>query len=151
MKAQSYLEVARNKFSASFLSDYPTTPYLMSSFYSQSFDVNMVANPIGEVCPVHAKDFSSMRDKDYDKWADVEKNVIFKYWMKSEFGSDFTNVKDNCIYFQSNCYVIRTDKNRPDTGVRLPLPQTLDDFISDCNRVGVELYWKEEVIKKHFK
>jgi hypothetical protein len=45
----------------------------------------MVANPIGEVCPAHAKDFSSMRDKDYDKWADTEKNILFKYWVNHPY------------------------------------------------------------------
>jgi hypothetical protein len=29
-------------------------------------------------------------------------------------------------------------------------PQTLNDFISDCNRAGIELNWKPEIITKYF-
>ncbi len=154
MRAQSYLEIARDKFSVSFLSDYPTSPYLLSSLYSKPFEMSMVANPIGEVCPARQENIASVtreEDKDYDKWRKAEDDILFKYWMISEFGNDFYNLNDNCIYFLTDSYVIRTDKNKSETGVRLPLPQTIDDFIRDCNRVGIELYWKEEVVKKHFR
>lgn len=143
MQAKSFLQLA--------LSTYQSNLSLLSVFYSQPFSINVIANPIGEVCPVHAKDFSSMRDKDYEKWADTEKNILFKYWMKSEFGNDFINVKGNCIYFKTDSYVIRTDRDNPETAVIFPLPSTLDDFINDCNRVGIELYWKENVVNKYFK
>jgi hypothetical protein len=149
MQAKPFLQIVKDKLLEP--DKHSMNLFTVAGFYSQPFNFNIVANPIGEVCPVHAKDFSSMRDKDYETWLEAEGVILFKYWMKSEFGSDFTNVKDNCIYFQSDCYVIRVDKNRPETGVRLPLPQTLDDFISDCNRVGIELYWKDEVVKKYFK
>jgi len=34
---------------------------------------------------------------------------------------------------------------------KFPNPQTLNDFISDCQRAGIELTWKPEIINKYFK
>jgi hypothetical protein len=31
------------------------------------------------------------------------------------------------------------------------LPDILDDFIRDCERCGIPLVWKKEVVEKHFK
>jgi len=76
---------------------------------------------------------------------------IFKYWHKSEFSNDFVNVKDGCIWFRDSQYTIRTDKNNPLTGTILMTPRTVDDFVNDCSRVGIDLFWKEEIINKYFR
>lgn len=154
MEAMSHLRLSKERLIASYVKDHCVYPYWIASFYSQPFNLNMIANPMGEACPAHQENISSEynieKDADYNNWMDAEKNILFKYWTQSEFGNDFCNVKDNCIYFQTDSYVIRTDKHKSESGIRFPLPKTLDDFIRDCERVGVELYWKEEIGKKYF-
>lgn len=151
MRAQTYLEMARYEFSAPFLLHHPAQPFLMSSFYMQPFNMGALSNPLGEVCSTHALSQNiSGTDEEYNRWEEAEKKIIFKYWMPSEFENDFVNVNNNCIYFLNDYYMIRKDRNDPETGVRFPPPQTIDDFISD-NRAGVELYWKEEIVRKYFK
>lgn len=35
-------------------------------------------------------------------------------------------------------------------GLSIPKPLTLNDFISDCQRAGIELNWKPEIERKYF-
>lgn len=126
-------------------------PHLLATFYSMPFDIEILSNSLGESCPANHTHDNDNEEAEYDAWKDAEKKILFKYWMCSEFKSDFYNVKDNCIYFLSDHYMIRQDKNNPETEIKLPLPETVDDFIRDCERAGIELYWKDEVVKKYFK
>lgn len=36
------------------------------------------------------------------------------------------------------------------SNINWKIPRTLNDFISDCNRAGIELNWKPEIIKQYF-
>jgi hypothetical protein len=93
---------------------------LLSKFYSQAFSQDMIEG-------------------------------LFKYWKKSEFNNDYESAVGSCIYFVGNShYSIRVDKNNPKTGISLPLPKTLDDFICDIERADVMLLWKEEISEKYF-
>lgn len=47
-------------------------------------------------------------------------------------------------------YAMPSEKFEYYTGVAFIPPVTLNDFISDCQRAGIELTWKPKIIKRHF-
>lgn len=73
-------------------------------------------------------------DKLFDGWRG--KNMI--NWFK------FTNDDKFILEFYPTYYTIRKDVKDGITYM-LSIPKTIDDFINDMNRFGVQLYWTEWV------
>jgi hypothetical protein len=78
-------------------------------------------------------------------------SLYFKGWKSKEMVNwkKYTNDIITLEFFPTY-YNIKLD----DTTIKLPLPKTLNDFINDMNRLGVNLYWsqwvEEHLEPKHF-
>lgn len=71
----------------------------------------------------------------------------FDGWKGKDMGNYF-KCSDSCgneIEFYANKYLIKTKYNANS----LPLPTTLDCFLLDMERVGVDLYWNDEIVEKY--
>jgi hypothetical protein len=67
--------------------------------------------------------------------------LIFVYFKGWEFYEPYSRYIDsseerNVIWFEEHTYCIN--------GTRLPLPETLGEFIENCRTVGVELFWNKK-------
>jgi len=56
----------------------------------------------------------------------------------------FTDENDNILEFYTDYYIIKkaTGKIKLVT-YQLPLPRTINDFINDMDRIGIDLFWSE--------
>jgi hypothetical protein len=70
-------------------------------------------------------------DKLFDGW-NCE-NMI--HWYK------FTNENKDVLEFYPTYYRLINNKNKDITSYMLSIPQTINDFINDMYRFGVQLYW----------
>lgn len=67
----------------------------------------------------------------FDDW--IGKNMISWY--------RFTNSNKIVLEFYSDKYIVKLIGNT--IGYQLTLPKTIDDFINDLSRFGIQLYWTE--------
>jgi len=58
-----------------------------------------------------------------------------------------TDLYEGLYYNPKTSKIIRRDG---DVGLNTYAPDTINDFISDCNRAGIELNWKPEIVKEYF-
>ena len=115
----------------------------ISNFYSQPFKPDMITEFFD------GWEYGVVRDKtdEHGNYAIMEIN--------QKFGDT-----DICFHFDSNSTNLMTVfyntdlKNRTDIKdwdeEEFYYPKTLNDFISDCNRAGIELVWREEIERKYF-
>ncbi len=100
----------------------------LQKFYSKPFDIGMLVNPIEK--PNSSNDKYNMETVVNYRWIF---NADARKWKDAEDKKLFTDI---CI----------AGKN-PDCGKGV----TLNDFISDYHRAGIELHWKQQIIDKYFK
>lgn len=117
-------------------------------FYNQPFSVDMLVNPIelGKYSGVF-KSFSTgvimgavIDEKDielFHKWQQAESLRLFYGWVKhsdTEFEYDSIDVElaDDILWF-----------THIDHTIAVGCAETLNDFITLCNLVGINLKWKE--------
>lgn len=69
-------------------------------------------------------------------------NVIFDGWHGKDMGSwyKFYNEEKIVLEFYADHYFIKFPKK---DSQKLPLPRTINDFINDMDRFGVEIYWNQ--------
>jgi hypothetical protein len=73
--------------------------------------------------------------------------TLFNGWKGKDMLSwhKFMNEEKYTLEFYSRYYVIKkegqTFKANDSVSYRLPLPKTINDFISDMQRFGIQLYW----------
>lgn len=121
-----------------------------NELYTKFFDPKHLGNMTGKM-PLMGVDFHET-EAAYAKrlrlWKQAENEVLFDGW----------NVKDmkhwqiavsrdgnTTIQIDFNTYTITTSEKE----YKFPtIPENIDDFINDCKRIGVKLFWKQEIIDK---
>lgn len=122
-----------------------------NELYARYFDVGNLANLKGER-PVKGYGFLES-DSGYANrlsiWEDRDKDVLFEGWVCKDMSQwqIFTNLDDSSVSVQFNLddYTITVNEKEYLFPV---LPETIDDLINDFKRVGVKLYWKENVVQQ---
>lgn len=73
----------------------------------------------------------------------TNKKTLFEGWRGKNMINwhKFTNDEDVVLEFYPEYYVIT--KKGKNLKYQLKLPQTINDFIDDMNRYGIEIYWGE--------
>jgi len=158
MKAQPFIEAMEfkefgllgenaelNSFKTNFLS--------LKEFYSQPFTIDILVNPIEKP---DMKSVSPNGIKDIEKWQEAENCVLF------EGGRDL-DASGKCLPFQKYMFDFNDDHfkiseffddemlGECEKMYDFIKPETLNQFISDCNRAELDLKWKQSVIDKYFK
>lgn len=74
---------------------------------------------------------------------DTSTVALFNRWKGKDMFSwhKFTDDNDNVLEFYADYYIIKKAKST--NNYRLPIPRTINDFINDMNRLGIDLYWSE--------
>ena len=79
-------------------------------------------------------------------------DTLFHGWSGMEMAGSWYKLENfeekTTIEFYSTYYHVMK-KFGLQTKYVLPLPRTLNDFISDCNRCDVNLWWNENAIKQY--
>jgi len=123
---------------------------IKNELYNKPFDVKHLGNKHGNM-PVFGVDFHettegyAMRLK---RWKLADREVLFDGWIVKDMqhwqvlqGID----NDVNINIEFNSYSIFLSGHEYKFPV---LPDTIDDFINDCKRIGIKLFWKQEIIDK---
>ena len=83
----------------------------------------------------------------FEGWEDINNNEIYSH--QNSNNTYFTVVMRGAsydyyfkIYKNDNTELARHEFNNI---------QIIDNFISDCNRAGIKLTWKPEIVEKYFK
>lgn len=137
-------------------------PYILSKssedaknkLYLKTFDVSLIANIKGEK-PIYKFGFIESQEaysKRLEIWEEHEKNVIFDGWQCNDLGlfQILTNKYDNTQIeiTQYSGYVVKPMKDKK-IEYRHTLPERVDDFITDCRRLSIKLFWKENIMNEH--
>ncbi len=89
----------------------------------------------------------------YEVWVEkpehIKKNLINR--IQNLAKHDKTRVENWIFEIGGETYLGNNVGLEKDESICYPLPKTLGDFISDCNRIGVELEWSDWVIDIYFK
>lgn len=118
--------------------------------YNKYFDVKFIGNIKG-LMPLFGVDFDETEDgyaKRLREWRFADREVIFSGWIVKDMKHSkilYSPDKSITIVFEFKDYVITVDGKDYSFPV---LPETIDDFINDCKRIGLKLFWKQEIIDK---
>ena len=137
--------------------DFEAAPYIQTigdevaknNLYLQFFDVKHLGNLKGAM-PIFGVDFHETNEAYANRlkiWKFADKEVLFdgwvvkdmKHWQFLHYGENVT------VIFEFNTYSITAFGKEYKFSV---LPDTIDDFINDCKRIGLKLFWKPEIIDK---
>ena len=69
---------------------------------------------------------------------------LFDGWIYTEEEIYFNKIGRITLNFHSTFYLAHLN----DANYKLPIPKTIDDFVNDMMRVGVEIYWSDLVDEK---
>jgi hypothetical protein len=69
---------------------------------------------------------------------------LFDGWIYTEEEIYFNKIGRITLNFHSTFYLVQLN----DANYKLPIPKTIDDFVNDMMRVGVEIYWSDLVDEK---
>ena len=123
MIARPFIEAIESFKETANLEWYHTVICRLQGLYSYPFDIGMLINPIDQ--PTKYVSWS-----DNIKWSKSESKILF----------EFPNSK------RINNSIVEQIKD----GISVDLCETLNDFISDCNRRGIELHWKQSIVDRYF-
>lgn len=115
--------------------------------YSRPFDVSLIANKQGSRPEKRFGFWES--DNAYtdrlEKWENEEKLVIFEGWTCKDmfhFQEVYHRGKNIIITFETNEYEVNYFGRK----FLFPtMPETVNDFINDMKRIGITLFWKQEI------
>lgn len=118
------------------------TSHQNKGFFNQKFNPKMVGNLLGRK-PVQVRGFTESNEtynERLEEWEEEEKYLLFEGWVgKTRMNwIEMKNDVDDKLEFYSKTYKIN--------GTELPYPKTLDNFITDCQRLDVKLWWYRGLI-----
>jgi hypothetical protein len=93
--------------------------------------------------PIQVRGFTESNEtynERLEKWQEEESYLLFSGWV-GKFRMNWIEMKNDNgdkLEFYAKTYKIN--------GFELPYPQTLDQFICDCKRLGVELWYHQDLI-----
>ncbi len=116
-----------------------------SELYNIPFEFNRIGNALGEKPIKHFGFWESdnaFADR-LDKWKNAEKNVLFEGWIcKDMLHFQELRIKNISITIEPTTYEVNYSGRK----FLFPqLPDTIDDFINDFKRIGIKLFWKQEI------
>jgi len=127
--------------------DVKHTSKAKEELYHLPFEVSRIANPLGAL-PVKMGGFwesDQAFEKRMDKWLEAEKLVLFQGWSCKDMiqYQEIRNKTTNTVItFEPSEYEV----NHLGKKFLFPVhPDTIDDFITDLKRIGVALFWKQEI------
>ncbi len=121
-----------------------------NELYEKYFDVKHIGNLKGFM-PLFGIDFDDTEEgynKRLREWRFADREVFFDGWFVKDMKHSkvlYNQDKTITIVFEFKDYKITIDKKEYCFPV---LPETIDDFINDCKRIGLKLFWKQEIIDK---
>lgn len=124
--------------------------YIKEELYNKFFDVSKLGNIKG--CkPIKGFGFLES-DNSYidrlDTWLLHEKDVFFDGWTCKNLNHWqvlTNNENDITITIEPNNYTVNISHRE----FNFPsLPDTIDDFINDLKRIGVKLFWHNNIVEK---
>jgi len=126
MKAVSYLKLTEENSTTGTTTYKGMSNYLkrqgwegsVEKFYNQKFEQEMIT-------------------RYFDEWI-YEWNNVFTY------NNNEPSQEDIVVFFELKKYKLRNSKNNSSWQSHF-MPQTLDNFISDCESEGIELYWVKNI------
>jgi hypothetical protein len=68
-----------------------------------------------------------------------DSQVLFDGWEFTDEETYFNKIGRITLNFHSTFYLA----HRNDANYKLPIPKTVDDFVNDMMRVGIEIYWSD--------
>ena len=73
--------------------------------------------------------------------------ILFDGWRSKDMATwyKYTNDDNFILEVYAETYVIKTEMNVQSKTYTLPHPRTINDFINDMNRFGIQLYWNNWV------
>ena len=102
----------------------------------------MIGNLNGRM-PMNVRGFAENNEnfqERLDEWHNLDAYILFDGWV-GKSRTDWVEFKNDIgtkIEFYSKTYKIN--------GIELPYPQTLDNFITDCKRLNIDLEWRRDLI-----
>jgi hypothetical protein len=116
--------------------------------YNLPFDIDLIANKNGSTLPLKMEGFWESNEayqNRLDKWKAGEKAILFTGWSRKDmyhYQEIYHKENNTIIIFETNEYVV----NHQGRKFTFPLlPDTIDDFINDLKRIGIKLFWKQEI------
>lgn len=82
----------------------------------------------------------------YPVFGDKSVDILFDGWRGKDMINwhKFTNDDKFVLEFYATYYIIRKEK-ADSTKYMLSIPKTINDFINDMHRFGVQIYWTERI------
>lgn len=119
-----------------------------NELFALPFETTRIANKIANERPVKLFGFWESDDaylERLNKW-DIEENYrLFDGWTCKDmyyFQEIYNKTTNTIITFEPTEYEI----NHQGRKFLIPLlPETIDDFITDLKRIGITLFWKQEI------
>lgn len=100
------------------------------------------------ICGVDFQETEASYAKRLRDWRFADRAVIFDDWIVKDMKHwhHVTNAEGSItMLFEFKTYEIANGQHVYKFPV---LPETIDDFINDCKRIGLKLFWKKEIIDK---
>jgi hypothetical protein len=127
-------------------------------FLQQPFNPKMLANPYGSQRPPDDYPRGDEAVWEHDtvidmkgkivQWEREEEKVLFdkfSFYRENIYELNYGSQQMYFFTFRPNKLLI----NRVEFGsVEVSLPETIDDFIRDCERAGIQLFWREKIAEK---
>ena len=128
--------------------DVNTNEKAKKELYALPFEISRVANKISIERPVKMFGFWESDNAYQDRlnlWNEEEKYRLFEGWSCKDmyhFQEIYNKSTNTIITFEHTEYEV----NHQGRKFLLPLlPETIDDFITDLKRIGIALFWKQEI------
>lgn len=121
-----------------------------NELYTKYFSVEHIGNLKGSmpICGVDFQETEGEYAKRLRDWRFADREVLFDGWVVKDMKHwhHLTSTDGQCtVLFDSKSYEIANGRKVYKFPV---LPETIDDFINDCRRIGIKLFWKQEIIDK---
>lgn len=118
--------------------------------YLKYFSIERIGNIKGTmpICGIDFQETEVSYAKRLRDWRFTDREVLFNGWIVKDMKHwhHVTNSEGSItMLFEFKTYEIANGHHV----YKFPVhPETIDDFINDCKRIGLKLFWKPEIIDK---